>query len=664
MKIFVALGLAGHALGSGSSDTPVSKVIELLTSMTVKSKEAKKAEELEYNKYRRWSLDTQQATQQSITDGNEKIEMLNATIEKNQATITDETRRIAVHDEDISVWNGDIKAANKVRDMENKDFVASAKNYDESIDALGRAIDVLQKQNFSRKQADALLLQLRSTPGMDTKAIDAFLSTGGDNLDTAGYEFQSKGVIGMLKKLHDKFRQESEELRHLETKNKNAHSLLIEDLNTQIAEATRERTRKAEIKATAIQNKADATADLADTTATRDDDQAFLDSVTAVGSQKASDFEARTKLREEEIAALEKATEILSSGDVKGNAAKHLPQLTQRQVSLVQFLSSIESPHDEDQARVSSYLKIKGAKLHSSVLSALAERVAADPFVKVKKLIQDLVVRLQEQAANEATQKAWCDDELQSNENTRKKKTSKVEKLHSESDLLKATISKLGEDIAELEAQIAQINKDVKEATENRGAEKAENTTAIKDAQDAQKAISQALQVLQEFYAKAGEATSLVQTGSEAPKERPTPPPVFDRAYKGLQAENGGVVGMIEVIQSDFARLESETKASEEQSQKEFDEFTADAEKNTAQKKKDIEHKTIKKQDTEQQLQETTSDLEGTQEELGAALTEFDKLKQTCLDTGLDYEERVQRREEEIESLRHALRILEDPEAE
>jgi chromosome segregation ATPase len=139
---------------------------------------------------------------------------------------------------------------------------------------------------------------------------------------------------------------------------------------------------------------------------------------------------------------------------------------------------------------------------------------------------------------------------------------------------------------------------------------------------------------------------------------------VFDRPYKGLQAENGGVVGMLEVIQSDFARLESETKASEEQSQKEYDEFTANADTNKAQKKKDIEHKSIAKQDTEQQLQETTSDLEGTQEELGAALTEFDKLKETCLDTGLDYEERVRRREEEIESLRHALRLLEDPEAE
>jgi len=344
---------------------------------------------------------------------------------------------------------------------------------------------------------------------------------------------------------------------------------------------------------------------------------------------------------------------------MSGSAEKHLPKLIQRSFLQLRRAVAIKTtPQEtEDQSRVATYLKIKGAKLHSQVLAALAVRVEADPFVKVKKLIQDLVTRLMEEAGNEATEKAWCDKELASNEHTRNEKTAKVEKIHARSDLLKATIQKLSEDIKELTAQVSQINKDVRDATNIRTTEKEENTVTIKDAQDAQKAVSSALQVLQEFYAKAGDASALIQA-------RPTAPPVFDRPYKGLQAENGGVLGMIEVIQSDFARLESETKASEEQSQKEFEEFTQNAEVNKAQKNKDIEHKTVRKQDTEQDLQETTTDLQGTQDELSAALNEYDKLKETCLDTGLGYDERVQKREEEIESLQHALRILEDPDAE
>merc|ERR1719498_1946030 len=104
------------------------------------------------------------------------------------------------------------------------------------------------------------------------------------------------------------------------------------------------------------------------------------------------------------------------------------------------------------------------------------------------------------------------------------------------------------------------------EATKIRQEEKAKNAETVSDAEAAQTAVAQALTVLKEFYEKAGDATAFVQQ-----------PEIFDRPYKGMQAENGGVIGMLEVIQSDFARLESDTKAAEETSQKEYDEFMTDS---------------------------------------------------------------------------------------
>merc|ERR1711988_766328 len=165
-----------------------------------------------------------------------------------------------------------------------------------------------------------------------------------------------------------------------------------------------------------------------------------------------------------------------------------------------------------------------------------------------------------------------------------------------------------------------------------------------------QTAVAQALTVLKEFYAKAAEATAFVQAQPEAPE-------TFDKPYTGMGGE-GGIVGMLEVIESDFARLESETKAAEATAQEEYDTFMTDSKVDKEAKSTDIEHKTAKKQDETQTLTVKKEDLEGTQKELDAALAYFDKLKPSCVDAGVSYEDRVARREEEIQSLQEALKIL------
>merc|ERR1712216_211278 len=179
--------------------------------------------------------------------------------------------------------------------------------------------------------------------------------------------------------------------------------------------------------------------------------------------------------------------------------------------------------------------------------------------------------------------------------------------------------------------------------------EKETNAATVKDAQEAQTAVAQALTVLQEFYSKAAEATALLQQ---------EPPPSFDTPYQGMQSENGGVVGMLEVIQSDFARLEADTKASEATSQKEYDTFMSDSKIDKESKETDVEHKTAKKEGEEKALGTAQEDLEGTQKELTAALAYFDKLKPSCVDSDVSYEDRVAARKKEIESLQEALKIL------
>ena len=114
-------------------------------------------------------------------------------------------------------------------------------------------------------------------------------------------------------------------------------------------------------------------------------------------------------MRSDELAAIEKAIEIISSGAVSGAADKHLPSLVQKPTSFLQISSrtTLASPHV--QRRLSNFLKAKAEEINSRVLSALAVHVSEDPFEKVKKMIKDLIVRLMEEANEEAEHKGWCD---------------------------------------------------------------------------------------------------------------------------------------------------------------------------------------------------------------------------------------------------------------
>merc|ERR1711879_156482 len=104
-------------------------------------------------------------------------------------------------------------------------------------------------------------------------------------------------------------------------------------------------------------------------------------------------------------------------------------------------------------------------ELNSRVLSAIASRVAADPFRKVKKMIKDLITRLMEEANEEAEHKGWCDTELSTNEQTRKEKTEAVEKLHAEIDQLEAAIAQLTEEIKDLTAAVAELDAAMQKST-------------------------------------------------------------------------------------------------------------------------------------------------------------------------------------------------------
>jgi len=322
--------------------------------------------------------------------------------------------------------------------------------------------------------------------------------------------------------------------------------------------------------------------------------------------------------------------------------------------------------HDHDTALVQTELKQRqgralevlrqaGGRLKSTALSALALRVAGDPFEKVKTLIQKLVERLLQEAAAEATKKGFCDTELGTAIQDRTFRFKEAVTLNAEIRQLEAKKAKLEMEIEDLKEAIKDLKAALKKASEVRREEKDDNLKDIETAQGGLSAITGAIQVLNSFYSDAAKAALFEVKASPIDEENPG---AASGNYKGKQEASKGIIGLLEIIKSDFVRTIRVTTKQEKEAAEEFVKF--DRASNV-----DISKKSTKQELNEDDLETTKNSIKSKMRELednmgltDQAVKEIEDLKPMCIDSGMSYEDRVKKREAEMEALKKALCIL------
>lgn len=393
---------------------------------------------------------------------------------------------------------------------------------------------------------------------------------------------------------------------------------------------------------------------LESTKSTKTADEEYLKDTTTACQQKASDFEERQKLRLEELEAVRKAIDVMSSSSVSGNEKKHLAKSfvqVSRSTSLASLRRHIKK---EVQDKLVAFLQSEADRLQSKVLAKLVAPTAASAaMVSIKDMLQSLLDKLQNEATQEQTKKDHCNKEIKTNKATRAEKTASIDELQADIDMLKASVKQLKEEAAALGEDIGELDQSVANATELRGKEKAKNNETVTDAKAAQDAVAQALSVLKEFYEKAGQATALVQTNTQSDQ-----PAIFDAPYKGMGGESGGVLGLLEAIAADFAKLESETASEEEAGADSYKSFMQESKLNKKQMELDMKHKQEIATEQAADIQEKSNELMEVQKELDASQKVWETLQDECLNTGKSYQEQKEQREETIESLQKALDML------
>merc|ERR1719388_175591 len=233
-------------------------------------------------------------------------------------------------------------------------------------------------------------------------------------------------------------------------------ALLKQGLENEIKNMKKEKSESTTLSASTKQKLAQAEEDLAAEQKGLAEDTAYLKDLKRDCQSRAQEFEVQTKDNNAELTALGKAKAIL------------LKKFALVQTSSRARLTDGNDAEDDAKARVLKSIEQLGRRLHKTALIALAYRAASDPFVKIRGMIEDMIAKLLQEAAEEATQKAFCDKEIGQSKKAKADKEGKLSKVNSRLEAATSTTSKLTESIAALSSEIAENDAAMKTATDVR----------------------------------------------------------------------------------------------------------------------------------------------------------------------------------------------------
>merc|ERR1719424_1149409 len=266
-------------------------------------------------------------------------------------------------------------------------------------------------------------------------------------------------------------------------------------------------------------------------------------------------------------------------------------------------------------------------------------RDGADVFGKVKGLISEMIAKLTKEAEAEATEKAYCDEQMAKTEAKKAELEGDIAKLTAKIDQAASQSAARKGEVKQLEAELAALSKTQAEMDSIRRETHANYETASSELKQGLTGVRKALGVLRDYY---GGASALIQDGASMGAFMQQPAAPQQHAKSG--GAGGSIINILEVCESDFANNLAKEETEEADAASEYEKTTQENKVTKSMKTQDAKYKGAEAVSLDKTISELSGDRDTSNTELAAVMEYYGQIKERCVAKPETYEERKGRR--------------------
>jgi hypothetical protein len=681
---------ASVAFGSRLEANPIRRVVNMLQAMQKKCEEEGRAELDLYEKFVCYCKNNTGELTKSIAEAQQKISQLDTQVNEDSAAKAQLDEELKNHKADRAEATEALNGATKIREKDADTYAKESGDTSTNVAALGKAINAIEKglsggaflQTYA---SEAKILSKIVTIGnlklseIDRQSLTEFLS----NSETAP---GSSEILGILKEMKDEMSRDYKDLVEAEESAIKIFNELKAAKLKEIAAATRAIEKKTQRSGELAVKIVEGKNDTEDTKEALSEDEQFQLNLRRDCASKEKEQNERVKIRAEEIQALSETIKILNDDDALDLFNKTMKK--PRSVALLQEQSTMKSVALKAHNIISGVSKVvRNVGLDLITLALRGKKV---DFSKVLKMIDDMVVVLENEQKEDDEHREYCNKEFDSSDDKKKEIQRRIEDLTHEKEEAQNASAMLAKEIAALQAGIKALDKSVTQATEQRKNEHAEFVSTSANNQAALDLIAFAKNRLNKFYNPkmykappprelteeervysnfGGEVATAAPTGIagtdigratflQLRRGAPPPPPETFGAYSKKSSESGGVMAMIDLLSNDLKKEMTVASTEEKNSQEDYEELMADSQKKRAADTKSITTKESAKAEADGVAQTATENLDASNAELYATKEYIANLHKSCDFLIENYDFRKSARATERDALKKAKAVL------